>query len=372
MHAAAILSLKLSHFRSHRASEVAPGQRSVALVGPNGAGKTNVLEAVSLLSPGRGLRLAKAEELARRPEGIGWRLLAEVMSRDGWHEVEIRTEGQGRRKVLIDGKARPQLALARLVRILWLVPAMDRLWTESAEGRRRFLDRAVMSLFPDHGPAVLAYEKTLRERNRLLREGVDDPAWHEALEAEMARHGAVVMARRQEALDLIAAALDEMTETHFPRPALSLVPVEGELLSTNEDLRLALWQNRVRDLAAGRTLFGPHRVDLEAVYAARQMPARLCSTGEQKALLVSFVLANARAVMSRTGQPPVLLLDEIAAHLDPERRAALFAEIVALGAQAWMTGTDAAVFDAFPEEILRLFVHADVSGSRIVPLEEDG
>lgn len=372
MKASAILSLQLSHFRSHLASEVAPGQRSVALVGPNGAGKTNVLEAASLLSPGRGLRMARAEELARRPEPIGWRIFAEVMHKDGWHEIEVRAEGPGKRRVTIDGKPRPQLALAGLLRILWLVPAMDRLWTESAEGRRRFLDRAVMSFFPEHGASVLAFEKALRERNRLLREGIDDAAWFDALEAEMACHGASVMARRQEALDLLEQAFGEMTETHFPRPALRLVSAEGELVSTAEDLRLAFWHWRMRDMAAGRTLTGPHRIDLEARYAARDMPARLCSTGEQKALLVSFVLANARAVMALTGLPPILLLDEVAAHLDPERRAALFAEIVALGGQAWMTGTDAATFDAWPGELLRLMVDMDEKASRIVPLGEDG
>lgn len=341
----AVESLTLSHFRSHGTTRMRLDGRPVALFGPNGAGKTNILEALSLVSPGRGLRRAAPDAMARQPEALGWKITA-TLGRDGaMHEVETWAEPGRPRGLRIDGKVAPQTALGRIARILWLVPAMDRLWTEAAEGRRRFLDRITLSFEPGHGDAVLAYEKAMRERNRLLRDQVADAAWYGALEAQMAQAGAQIMASRRAALARIAAAT-EGAETSFPAAALGLAGPEDDS-DTPEKAELlaeALAQGRRRDMAAGRTLTGPHRIDLSATYAAKGVPAAQCSTGEQKALLISLVLANARALRAMLGSAPILLLDEVAAHLDAARRAALYDEITALGAQAWMTGTGVELF----------------------------
>ncbi|MGV6810769.1 MAG: DNA replication/repair protein RecF [Brevirhabdus sp.] len=337
--------LMLSHFRSHRRLEMGLDARPVALFGPNGAGKTNILEAVSLLSPGRGLRRATAEELARRPEALGWRLDAELESLAQVHEVALRAEAGASREVRIDGKAAAQVALGRIARVLWLVPAMDRLWIEGAEGRRRFLDRMVLSFDPGHAEVSLTYEKAMRERNRLLKDQVRDAHWYDALEVQMARAGAVIHAGRVAALNALEAA-QEGARTAFPSATLRLVHADDAAMAEDaEGLALALSESRPRDMAAGRALVGPHRADLEAVFTAKGVAAKLCSTGEQKALLISLILSNARALADSFGAPPILLLDEVAAHLDEGRRAALYDEICALGAQAWMTGTGAELFD---------------------------
>ncbi|MBD3764107.1 MAG: DNA replication/repair protein RecF [Rhodobacterales bacterium] len=337
----AIGALTVSHFRSHRALRLVLDGRPVAITGPNGAGKTNLLEAVSLLSPGRGLRRAEPGDLARRPEAIGWKVRAGVRTPDGLHEVETWADPGAAREVRVDGKVATQAALGRLLRVLWLVPTMDRLWTDAAEARRRFLDRIALSFFPDHAEAALAYDKAMRDRNRLLKDAVRDPAWYAALEARMAEAAAVLRANRAAAVGRLAAA-QAGAATAFPRAELQIDEGEGAA----GDLAATWARDRARDMAAGRTLAGPHRADLGAVYADKGMAAALCSTGEQKALLVSLVLANARALAADLGAAPVLLLDEVAAHLDAGRRAALYDEICALGAQAIMTGTEAHLFDS--------------------------
>ncbi|MCZ4352680.1 DNA replication/repair protein RecF [Roseovarius aestuarii] len=336
-------SLSLSHFRSHKSARLDLDARPVVLHGANGAGKTNLIEAVSLFSPGRGLRRAAAQDMARRPEVLGWKIGGVLHAPDGVHGVDIWSEGGGARQVRIDDKAVAQLALGRIARVLWLIPAMDRLWIESAEGRRRFLDRITMSFLPSHGEAVLAFEKAMRERNRLLKDQVRDGHWYVALEAQMARSGAEIDAGRRQALDALHAAQAE-AETSFPAAELDLIASEGEMPDSVDAYRTALSESRFRDMAAGRSLIGPHRADLYGVYAAKGVAARDCSTGEQKALLVSLILANARALAASFGAPPILLLDEVAAHLDAARRAALYDEICALGAQAWMTGTGPELF----------------------------
>lgn len=339
-----VTALSASHFRSHKSMRVALDGRPVAIFGANGAGKTNVLEAVSLLSPGRGLRRATADEMARRPEALGWKVRADLQSLHQFHEVETWSEGGASRSVRIDGKAASQLALGRIARVLWLIPAMDRLWIEGAEGRRRFLDRMVLSFEPAHAEAALTYEKAMRERNRLLKDQVRDPHWYAALEAQMATAGAVVHRGRLQVLERIAAA-QAGAETAFPTADLTLLaPEGGEMPGDEAALVAALADSRSRDMAAGRTLVGPHRADLGAVYAAKDVAAKQCSTGEQKALLISLILANGRALSQDFGAPPILLLDEVAAHLDAGRRAALYDEISALGAQAWMTGTGRELF----------------------------
>jgi DNA replication and repair protein RecF len=339
-----IEELTLSHFRSHRAARLELDGRPVAIWGANGSGKTNILEAVSMLSPGRGLRRAKPYEIARKPEALGWKVSAELQSLHQTHDIETWSENGAPRTVKIDGKAAAQVALGRVARVVWLIPAMDRLWIEAAEGRRRFLDRMVMSFEPRHAEAVLAYEKAMRERNRLLKDAVRDAHWYAALEAQMASAGAQVMANRSVVLERLAAA-QEGAETAFPTADLTLKSSDQYPLPCEEaDLSTAFKENRPRDLAAGRTLIGPHRADLDALYAAKGVAADQCSTGEQKALLISLILANGRALAEDFGAAPILLLDEVAAHLDAGRRAALYDEICGLGAQAFMTGTGAELF----------------------------
>ncbi|MBD3785509.1 MAG: DNA replication/repair protein RecF [Sphingomonadales bacterium] len=346
--------LALLQFRSHRQSRLSFDARPVAIYGPNGAGKTNILEAVSLLSPGRGLRRASGDELMRRAEAVGWKIRATA----GLHEIETSAQPGAARTVTIDGKAAAQVALGRILRILWLVPAMDRLWIEGAEGRRRFLDRMTLSFVPGHAEAVLAYEKAMRERNRLLKDQVSDAAWYHALEGQMAASAAQISAHRAEALTRIAAAqLDAATA--FPAAHLT---IEG---AGPEDLAAALSAGRRRDLAAGRTLEGPHRADLIATYAEKATPAAQCSTGEQKALLISLLLANARAL---AGEATVLLLDEVAAHLDAGRRAALYDEICALPAQVMMTGTGAELFDSLGPRGQYLEVTESAGTSGVTPV----
>ncbi|MDM7931847.1 DNA replication/repair protein RecF [Tabrizicola sp.] len=360
-----IETLALSHFRSHRAARLVLDGRPVALVGPNGAGKTNVLEAVSLLSPGRGLRRAAADDLARRPEALGWKISAAVQGLSAAHEIETWAEPGESRQVRIDGKAATQASLGRVLRILWLVPAMDRLWIEAAEGRRRFLDRMTLSFAPDQAELSLTYEKAMRDRNRLIRDQVTDPHWYAALETQMAEAGQQITANRRAALARIAEAVNP--DSAFPSTDLALIGPDGA--DEPENLAAALAEGRRRDIAAGRTLVGPHRADLAARYAAKGVAADQCSTGEQKALLISLILANARALAQDLGRAPILLLDEVAAHLDAARRAALYDEICALGAQALMTGTDLDLFDALGQRGQRLAVRDDGAGTAIRAVE---
>ena len=361
----AVTQLTLSHFRSYKHAQLQTDGRPIAIFGPNGAGKTNILEAVSLLSPGRGLRGAKTPEISRSPENLGWKVSAEINSMGRSHEVETAWTGEGSRSVAIDDKTTPQLALGQVARVVWLVPVMDRLWLEGADGRRKFLDRLTMSFEPKHAEVSLNYEKAMRERNRMLKDQIRDPGWYGAVEAQMARTGAEILESRKRTLDLLSVSQEE-AETAFPTADLGLIHADGIGCPASEaDLQTSLSENRGRDLAAGRTLVGPHRLDLTAVYRAKGAPAHKCSTGEQKALLVSLILANGRALAKAFGAPPILLLDEVAAHLDADRRAALYDEICALGAQAWMTGTGAELFEAMEGRAMRLLVTEGDNTSKI-------
>tara|TARA_R110002051_G_scaffold298809_2_gene365808 strand:- start:2230 stop:3348 length:1119 start_codon:yes stop_codon:yes gene_type:complete len=345
MSALSLSELTLSHFRSHKRAVLRCDGRPVAIYGPNGAGKTNLLEAISLLSPGRGLRRASPDELIRRPEALGWKVTGVLQAGRQTHEIETWAEPAVTRSVRIDGKTAPQVALGRIARVLWLVPAMDRLWIEGADGRRRFLDRATLSFEPTHADAVLRYDKAMRERNRLLKDMVRDAHWYVALERQMAEAGAKIHLNRSAAICELAAA-QKATKTAFPTADLTLVHPDPviEAAGDPEALVAAFAQSRPRDMAAGRTLVGPHRADLLAVFADKGVPAKECSTGEQKALLISLILANGRALIRDFGAPPILLLDEVAAHLDSGRRAALYDEICALRSQAFMTGTGSELF----------------------------
>lgn len=339
--------------------------RPLAIYGPNGAGKTNILEAVSLLSPGRGLRRASAQDMTRRPEALGWKIKGSVDLHGQVFEIETWSDEGKARQVKIDGKSSTQIALAQIVRVVWLIPSMDRLWIEGAEGRRRFLDRMALSFDPSHAGHVLAYEKAMRERNRLLKDQVTDAHWYKVLETQMGQSGALIRKCRLKALDHLADAQD-MAQTAFPKVHLDLTNPECSAGAVEPDaLTHDIAQSRMRDLQAGRSLIGPHRDDMDGTFVAKNIPAKDCSTGEQKALLISMMLANGRALRSMLGTAPLLLLDEVAAHLDANRRGALYDEICDLGAQAWMTGTGSELFSELGSRAQHLHVWEEDSKSSL-------
>lgn len=332
--------LTLSDFRNHADALILPDHAFIVLTGENGAGKTNILEAVSMLAPGRGLRGAALRDMARQGGAGSFGIAAEV---DG---VVLGTgtspQAPDRRQVRIGGVASSANALADHLAIMWLTPAMDRLFMDSPGGRRRFLDRLTLALHPGHAVHSARYEAAMRARNRLLNDLQSaDPAWLTALEAQMDEHAAAISAARCDLVARLGQQLAGQPDEPFARP---LVAIEGED-GGEGPLGLRLARERRRDAAAGRTLSGPHRQDLAVTHAAKGQAAALCSTGEQKALLLSILLAHAALVAAHRGQPPVLLLDEVAAHLDPSRRAALFERLTETGGQVWMTGTEASLFN---------------------------
>ncbi len=362
----AVRRLILTDFRCYGRLRLDTEARPVVLTGPNGAGKTNLLEALSFLTPGRGMRRATLSEVARKDAGesaiggVKWAVAAVLEGPAGRVDIGTgREAGSERRAVRIDGEPAKAQDLAALVSALWLTPAMDRLFIEGAGGRRRFLDRLVLSLDAGHARRASAYEHAMRERTRLLKAGHAggrraDADWLAALEDGMARHGiALAMARKAATL-----RLDEACRIGLgPFPAARLA-LDGEIDAWLDDIapdeaeerfRVALTRARARDAAAGAASVGPHRTDFMVRHAAKDMPAGQCSTGEQKAVLVSIVLAQARVRTQLSGLAPLLLLDEVVAHLDSIRRAALFDELAGLNAQSWMTGTDEHLFDGFGE-----------------------
>jgi DNA replication and repair protein RecF len=358
-----IRRLTLTDFRSYERASLSLQGGAVYLYGPNGAGKTNILEAVSLLSPGRGLRQAPIAEMGRRlpGEALGraWSVAASLTSNDD--DIQLGTgierSGASRRLVRLDSQTVPPGRMTDLVRLVWLTPQQDRLFLEGASDRRRFFDRLVHAVEPAHAGFASAYEKALRERMRLLIDARDqantaDPAWLSALEAQMAASGAQLASARARTVLALQAEIEARQDRPFPQADLALTGdweglalKSGDIAQITEQLAQALAASRSRDSAAGRGLVGPHRGDLAVKHRQKDRMAAECSTGEQKALLLNLVLAQA-ARLSRTESAPnpVLLLDEVAAHLDPVRRAALFDEIEALGLQAFLTGTDAALF----------------------------
>jgi DNA replication and repair protein RecF len=357
--AASVSRLTLTEFRCYAHARIEAGPGIIVLTGPNGAGKTNLLEAISLLSPGRGLRGARSADFQRLngpPDAI-WGVAATIAGPDGETLVGTgREAGSERRVIQIDGKAgKSQSALADILSIVWLTPQMDRLFTESAKGRRRFLDRLVFGLDPAHAGRVTRHDTALRQRAKLLAERPGETAWLDAVEAELAATGVALAAARVDMVARLARALDASTGP-FPRPVVMAEgPVEARLntepaLAVEDWLKESLARNRMSDAAQGETKVGAHKGDLGVTHREKQMPAALTSTGEQKAILVAIVLAAARLAMAERGRTPILLLDEVAAHLDDTRRQALYAEISALGAQAWMTGTDRTLFDALGKE----------------------
>lgn len=337
--------LSLSDFRSYADALITPGPGFVVLTGENGAGKTNILEAVSLLAPGRGLRRAALSEIARDGGSGGFAVAAQVAesSPDDQDPISIGTGTLAttpeRRQVRINGAQAAATALSDWLSVLWLTPAMDRLFVEGAGNRRRFLDRLVLALHPGHAVQTTRYEAAMRARTKLLTgETRPDTGWLTALEAQMAEHGAAVAEARIETVAALGMRLADAPEGPFARAGLA---IEGGVPGD-----LAAW--RARDAAAGRALTGPHRQDLIVTHLGKNQPAERCSTGEQKALLLGIVLAHADLVAERAGRRPVLLLDEVAAHLDPSRRAALFERLEDAGGQVWMTGTEDALFAGLP------------------------
>jgi DNA replication and repair protein RecF len=345
-----ITRLSLTNFRCYGDAVIAPGPQFNILTGENGAGKTNVLEAISFLTPGRGLRAVPLSEIARQggPGGFG------VAAQLGEVELGMGTlaTAPDRRIVRINGATRAATALSEWVSVIWLTPAMDRLFSDSAGERRRFLDRLVLPLVPLHAHHSSRYEAAMRQRNRLL--GGDtppDPDWLTALEEQMALHGSAIAQARKQVIMLLTEQIAQTADGPFAKAILAIGGWHDEALLSQQ-----LAQGRSRDAAAGRTLSGPHRADLIVTHLAKRQPAAQCSTGEQKALLLGIILAHAELVARQSGRRPILLLDEVAAHLDAIRRAALFTRLAHCGGQVWMTGTDAELFSSIGQSAKRFCV----------------
>jgi DNA replication and repair protein RecF len=374
--------LTLTNFRSYRSAALAIDRDLVVLVGPNGAGKTNLLEAISFLAPGRGLRRATLEEVAcSEAPRDGWAVAAEIEGALGIATLGTGTEASGEagltRKWRIDREpVGSAAAFADHLRVVWLVPAMDGIFSGPAAERRRFLDRLVLAVDPDHGSRVNALERSLRARNRLLEQPQPDAHWLDAVEHETAELAVAVAAARAETVRRLAARLArrEFASAPFPWAEIALdgsidTALQSEPASATEDrYRAALKAARARDAAAGRTLEGAHLTDLSVRHGPKGIPASAASTGEQKALLIGLVLAHVELVAEMSGFAPVVLLDEIIAHLDPLRRTALYDELERLGAQVWMTGADPA---AFADVLARAAVF-DVAPGRAVRRADSG
>ena len=347
-----IQRLTLTAFRNYERLRLETGPGCIVVTGPNGAGKTNLLEAVSLMAPGRGMRGARLSDIGRAGSPEAWAVAVTVSTQQG--EVDAGTSaepGSERRVVRIDGTNRNQSALSSLAAVLWLTPSMDRLFAEPSSARRKFIDRIVYGYDQAHATRVNRYDLALRERQKLLEEN-RHPAWLDGIETVLAETGiAIAVARSRMAQRLHDACAHETGP--FPRPALVMTGEledwlsEAPALTAEDRFRALLMDNRMRDRAAGRCLTGAHRSDLAATY--RGLPASLGSTGEQKGLVIAIMLANAALMTGQAVGKPILLLDEITAHLDPVRRTALFQRLADLQVQAWMTGTEPSMFDALPQ-----------------------
>ncbi len=378
MTAARIRRLTLHNFRSYRGAGLSTDAGTVVLVGPNGAGKTNLIEAISFLAPGRGLRRATLDEVAFQEGDGSWAVSAEIEGALGLATLGTGSEPpQGNvaasaRKFRVDREpVGSAAAFADHLRVVWLTPAMDGLFVGPASERRRFLDRLVLTIDAEHGSRVSALERSLRSRNRLLEEPRPDPHWLDAVEHETAEIATAVAAGRAETVRRLRAMLAGRQDPASPFPWAEIA-IEGTLeallpeqtaIEVEDRYRMILRDNRPRDAAAGRTLEGPHLSDLRVRHGPKTIAATQASTGEQKALLIGLVLAHAGLVADMTGLVPVLLLDEVVAHLDPARRAALYDALTSLGAQVWMTGADPAAFTELGDRAARF----EIAPGQIVP-----
>lgn len=353
-----LVQLTLQNFRCYDQARLSDLQKGlVVLCGPNGAGKTNIMEAVSLLSAGRGMRGASALDIQKNNEADRWGVSAKVMTDGG--EVALGTglnPENDRRMIRINGvTAKSQTALSDYLSCLWLTPQMDRLFLDGASSRRRFLDRLIFTFDSGHSGRVTRYENAMRQRSKLLQEGGAEPSWLDSLEAQMAETAIAIVAARLDfitRLQQICDQTDADEESYFPKIRLSLKGTVEELLQKLPAVEVEklftyqLKESRPRDAIVGGAATGPHKSDMAVTYVSKNMLAAHCSTGEQKALLISLVLAHGRMMTAERGAPPVLLLDEVAAHLDEDRRYALFERLESLGGQVWMSGTDPVLFDA--------------------------
>ncbi|MFV0644032.1 MAG: DNA replication/repair protein RecF [Sphingomonadaceae bacterium] len=347
----ALTRITLGNFRNHAATTLDDTGIFNLLVGENGAGKTNILEALSLFSPGRGLRRASLAEISAAGGPGGFEIGASLVQDKGSDPVRLASwtdpSSPTRRKIRVNGADSSANALGEWLAITWLTPAMDRIFTDSASARRRYLDRLVVAISPSHARNVSRYDASLRERNRLL--GMDyapDPVWLDSVETHLARYGNAIATERAQIVHMLADSLSHYPAHPFARPILryaSEEPTEPDALAD------MFRQGRDRDRKAGRTLQGPHRDDLEVMMSGKLVPAANCSTGEQKAMLIAITLAHAQ-IASR-GRPSLILLDEVAAHLDPLRRAALFERLRTTGGQVWLTGTELSAFNAIGDDL---------------------
>ena len=372
-----IRRVTLTNFRSYRAAALATADKPIVLFGPNGAGKTNLLEAISFLAPGRGLRRATLDEVAFREGDGSWAVAAEVEGALG-----LATLGTGIERRVDDGETASRacridrepvgsaVAFADHLRVIWMVPAMDTLFTGAPSERRRFLDRLALAVDAEHAGRVNALDRALRSRNRLLEERQPDTQWLDAVEHETAELAVAVASLRAETVSRLATVLASRRGSAFPPAEIALDGWMEKLIQAHpaleieERYRTVLRENRARDAAAGRTLDGPHLTDLAVVYADKGIAAADASTGEQKALLIGLILAHARLIAAMTGFPPVLLLDEVVAHLDPSRRRALHEELAQVGAQVWMTGADPALFVEVADDATMVEVSSGRLGAR--------
>ena len=311
-------------------------QEPTVIFGLNGVGKTNVLEAISMFAPGQGFRRARVSDLSRRPDLLGWKLVGQFKILDHKYEVITSWNNTSGRKVIIDGKLVTQASLAKFLRILWVTPLMDRIWLNGASERRRFLDRIVSSLVPEHTEYLINYYKALKQRNQILKNKIKDSNWYNVLEKQMALAGIQIYRARNEVISRIME-MQRSSESSFPNANLKMT---GSTYLVAEELQLALSKSRKQEFYVGRTLVGPHLSDLEAIYSLKGVEAKNCSSGEQKALIISIILAVAKIQIELFNYPPILLFDEITAHLDEDRRSTLYDEIYKLNMQVFLTGTD--------------------------------
>ncbi len=353
-------SLKLTNFRSYSSANMQDIDSGVVvLYGSNGAGKTNVLEALSLLTPGRGIRMAKPSDILRKSDSNAsiWSVVADISTEFGFVKISTgKDRVKDRRIVKVNGElVKSQSILANYLSCVWLTPQMDRLFIDSAVSRRRFFDRMVYAYDAGHSGRIARYENALLQRSKLLKDGMMDVSWLGALETQIAETGVAIAAARLDFVQRLQVACDHAEsdeEKYFPKAKLGISGMVEKALSSRaaleaEDIfKMKLLANRERDRIVGGSSVGPHRSDLDVYYASKNMPASQCSTGEQKALLIGVILAHARLLLAERGCPPLMLLDEVAAHLDEDRRRALYDRLFALGGQVWMTGTDLKLFNS--------------------------
>jgi DNA replication and repair protein RecF len=369
-----VRQIRLTNFRNYHAASLETAAMTVVLVGPNGAGKTNLIEAISFLAPGRGLHRSTLDEVAFSEGDGAWAVSAEIEGTLGLATLGTGIERPSDESTAVQRKYRVDRepvasasAFADHLRLLWLVPAMDGLFAGAPSERRRFLDRLVLAVDPEHGSRVNALDRSLRSRNRLLEEPRPDAHWLDAVEHETAELAVAVASLRAETVQRLKGVLEGRNASAFPSAEIALEGWMEQLFPAHpareieERYRTVLRDNRGRDAAAGRTLDGPHLTDLKVIYAPKGVNAADASTGEQKALLIGLVLAHARLIADMTGHAPILLLDEVVAHLDPARRGALHAELRQIGTQVWMTGADPAQFaEVGPDTAI-----VEVSGGRL-------